>query len=68
MAISYPSKVLTILDVPEVWRFRARFRYNFFVPDEKIDDSGDARMHGATTADLKHSLRKRIPRWIQAIR
>lgn len=65
MAISYPSKVLTILDVPEVWRFRARFKYNFFVPDEKIDESGDARLHGAASNDLKYSLRKRIPRWIE---
>lgn len=65
MPISYPSKVLTILDVPEVWRFRARFRYNFFVPDEKTNDSGDARLHGTTTSDLKNSLRKRIPRWVE---
>ena len=40
MPISYPSKVVTILDVPEVHKFRARFKYNFFVTDEKTNDSG----------------------------
>jgi hypothetical protein len=65
MPISYPSKVLTILDVPEVWRFKTSFKYNFFVTDEKTDISGDARIQGATTEGAKSSLRKRIPRWIE---
>lgn len=65
MPISYPSKVVTILDVPEVHKFRARFKYNFFVTDEKTNDSGDARLHGSSDAELKNSLRKRIPRWVE---
>jgi len=64
MALSFPSKVVTILDVPEVWRFRAGFRYNFFVPDEKVNDSGDARLHGVSTNSEEASMQKRIPRWI----
>ena len=64
MALTFPSKVVTILDVPEVWRFRARFRYNFFVPDEKLNDSGDARLHGVSTDNEEYSMRKRIPRWV----
>ena len=65
MPISYPSKVITILDVPEVWRFRASFKYNFFVPDEKSNISGDPRLHGTASSEDQYSLRKRIPRWIQ---
>jgi hypothetical protein len=65
MATSYPSKTLTILDVPEVQKFRASFRYNFFVPDEKSNDSGDHRLHGHSSTELNYSLRKRVPRWIE---
>ena len=65
MPVSYPSKILTILDVPEVFRFSARFTYNFFVPDEKVNDSGDSRLHGTTTSEQTDSLRKRIPRWVE---
>ena len=65
MPISYPSKVVTVLDVPEVNKFRGRFKYNFFVTDEKTNDSGDARLHGSSDSELKSSLRKRIPRWVE---
>lgn len=40
MPISIPSKVFAIVDVPEVTSLEAEFRYNFFVPDEMVNDSG----------------------------
>jgi hypothetical protein len=40
MPVSIPSKVFAIVDVPEVTTLDAEFRYNFFVPDEMVNDSG----------------------------
>lgn len=40
MAESLPSKRFAITDVPEVTNFKSNFDYNFFVPDEKENDSG----------------------------
>lgn len=65
MPVSYPSNVVTVLDVPEVQNFKARFKYNFFVVDEKVNDSGDSRIHGTPSLESKKSLRKRIPRWVE---
>lgn len=64
MAITFPSKVITVLDVPEVLDFHASFRYNFFVPDEKVNDRGDRRAQGASEDEEEKELAKRIPRWI----
>jgi len=64
MAITFPSKVITVLDVPEVLDFHASFRYNFFVADEKVNDRGDRRVQGASDDDEEKELAKRIPRWI----
>lgn len=40
MTITLPSKRVAIVDVPEVENFSAKFIYNFFTPDEEINDSG----------------------------
>lgn len=40
MAKSLPSKKIAIVDAPEVKNFRAKFDYNFFTKDEKVNDSG----------------------------
>jgi hypothetical protein len=40
MAESLPSKRFALVDVPEVTGFKAKFVYNFFVPDERENDSG----------------------------
>ncbi len=65
MAVSYPSKVLTILDVPEVRRFKAKFKYNFFVPDEKSNESGSRKAFGTTTEDQVDELRRKVPRFVE---
>ena len=35
-----PSKQIVIADVPETEEFTATFQYNFFVPDESVNDTG----------------------------
>ena len=59
MAITFPSNVVTVLDVPEVLDFGASFRYNFFVPDEKVNDKGDRRLHGVSDDEEEKELAKR---------
>lgn len=40
MTVSKPSHEIYAVDVPEVVDFAATFRYNFFVPDESVNDTG----------------------------
>lgn len=40
MSVSQPSKLVYVVEVPQVKNFTAVFRYNFFVPDEIINDTG----------------------------
>jgi hypothetical protein len=41
VTISQPSREVYVIDIPEVKDFTATFRYNFFVPDESINDTGE---------------------------
>ena len=64
MPESYPSRILTILDVPEVQTFNAEFSYNFFTPDEKVNDEGEPRAQGASSEeDIRRQISKRHPRF-----
>lgn len=40
MATSLPSREVYAVDVPEVLGFTATFRYNFFTPDESVNETG----------------------------
>jgi hypothetical protein len=40
MTISQPSHEIYAVDIPEVKDFSAHFKYNFFVTDESVNDSG----------------------------
>lgn len=40
MAKSLPSKRVAVVNAPEVGNFRAVFDYNFFLADERVNDSG----------------------------
>lgn len=40
MKVSYPSTKTVLVDVPEALELKAEFRYNFFVPDERINGAG----------------------------
>ena len=66
MPESYPSRILTVLDVPEVHTFQANFSYNFFTPDEKINDDGSHRAQGASDLEeIERQLSKRHPRFVK---
>ena len=64
------SRPLHFFDVPEVVSLQAKFSYNFFVADEKINESGDEAVNGNLsyrllrkgTADTTN-LNARIPRY-----
>jgi hypothetical protein len=38
--ISQPSKLVYVIDVPKVKNFTAAYKYNFFTPDECVNDTG----------------------------
>jgi hypothetical protein len=40
VTVSLPSKQIFVVDLPEVQEFTGRFQYNFFVPDERVNDTG----------------------------
>lgn len=40
MTVSRPSHEIYAVDIPEVKDFAGVFQYNFFVPDESVNDSG----------------------------
>src|SRR5260221_3148222 len=41
MTTSQPSKEIYAIDIPEVNDFGATFTYNFFTPDESVNDTGE---------------------------
>lgn len=67
-----PSKPIHFFDVPEVKAFSAEYFYNFFVPDETIDESGNEilsnrlspRFLRKGSADLTN-LNARVPRYVK---
>ena len=67
MPESWPSSIIIALDVPEVKIFDAKFSYNFFTPDEKINDRGDLKAQGAssTVEEIERQLSKRSPRFVK---
>ena len=40
MSATYPSPAITLVDIGEVSNFKAEFVYNFFTPDERVNDDG----------------------------
>ena len=65
MALSFPSKLLTLIDIPEVSNFNASFIYNFYVKDEKINDSGSPQIrYPQQNLDFK-ALSRHTPRMIK---
>lgn len=69
---SISSKPLHFFDVPETKDLKVTFSYNFFVPDEKIDESGTEAIRGNLserflrkgTADTSN-LNSRVPRYVK---
>ena len=69
MALSFPSVMLTSIDVPEPKRFDVKFVYSFFVPDEKVNDSGASEGGNGSSIDLFTGKQKDVlvktPRFAQ---
>jgi hypothetical protein len=40
MSISQPSKLIYVIEIPKVKNFTATYVYNFFTPDECVNDTG----------------------------
>ena len=75
--LSYPSSLISFVDVPEIEHIEAKFFYNFFVPDESVNAKVDPRalkilarsglgtsfkgMDGAVLEELT----KRAPRFVK---
>lgn len=62
-SISYPSRILNVVDIPEVKNFQAEFQYNFFEPDERTNDKGSGT--GAVSRSQLINLRKTVPRFVK---
>jgi hypothetical protein len=43
---TFPSSPVTFVDIPEVVRFDAHFKYSFFTPDESLDFSQQRQVDG----------------------
>lgn len=71
MTISQPSKLVYVVDVPEIKNFAAAFAYNFFTPDECTNDSGGvpaealARPAALVDADFIQWSVTRVPREVR---
>lgn len=68
MTISQPSKLVFIIDVPEVVNFTANFVYNFYTTDECVNDTGGvpvtalSRPAGTIDASFIQWSLTRVPR------
>ena len=73
MSISLPSKMIYVIDVPEIKSFAAEFKYNFFVSDERTSEvSGvprDAlsRRADGIDDDFVRYARTRVPRYVSLL-
>lgn len=74
---SYPSSLVSFVDVPEVSRVKAKFYYNFFEPDESSSDQYDPmarKILRRTGQNLissrrmspaaKQELERKVPRYV----
>jgi hypothetical protein len=64
------SRSFTIVDIPDPRKIEARFVYNFFTRDERINDSGDPRVRGIANKNLQRminagSLDLEVPRYVE---
>ncbi|MDB4337472.1 hypothetical protein OAA09_00480, partial [bacterium] len=75
--MSYPSSLISFVDVPEVTRVSSKFHYNFFEPDESVNDSWDGSINktmrrsgqsiisGKTSPAVIEEVKKRVPRFVK---
>lgn len=65
MTSTFPSRILTILDLPEPKELSAKFQYNFFVKDELINDTGNGQSLAAVDDVSFIKLRSAVPRFVK---
>jgi hypothetical protein len=71
MSVTLPSNHVSIIDVPEIKRFGAQFVYNFFVPDEATNASGEVikkysqRRTDQLDVNFDDKSSSRIPRYVK---
>jgi len=71
MSQSLPSKEIYVLDVPEIKKFQADFQYNYFTPDEQVNEvSGipESVLRKSSeyfTSDNIQVLKTRFPRFVK---
>ena len=71
MSISQPSREIYVIDVPEIKQFNATYRYNFFVPDESVNETGGvpsqvlARPGAEIDAHFIQWSITRVPRFVE---
>lgn len=64
MTTTYPSRILTVIDIDEPENVNGIFYYNYFTTDERTNDTGDAfYASAAERIDLKQ-LQRDIPRFV----
>lgn len=71
MSVSLPSKEIYTVDVPEVKNFTHREYYNFFVPDEQVNEISGVpkrllnRKSADEDAEYTQYLETRVPRYVK---
>lgn len=71
MTISQPSRPIYAVDVPEVRELHATYRYNFFTPDESVNETGGlpatilARKSGEVDEAFVQYSVTRAPRFVE---
>lgn len=67
MSVSLPSKVIYVVDVPEVTNLKCEFSYNFHTPDERINDIQQlpkAIKQVSVDTEFLDYVRLRVPRYV----
>lgn len=71
MSVTFPSKPVVAIDVPEVRDFRAEFKYNFFTPDERTNEEGTVpgyilrKKTESFDSDVIDKIQNIVPRFVR---
>lgn len=71
MSISQPSREIYVVDVPEIKNFESIYHYNFYVPDESVNETGGvpsnilARSAGEVDSTFIQYSITRVPRFVE---
>lgn len=71
MSISQPSREIYVVDVPEIKNFESIYHYNFYVPDESLNETGGvpsnflSRPGGEVDLSFIQFSVTRVPRFVE---